>query len=349
MLSVSRVLCGLAWVVMAATACGGDDDDDSGPSDGGTGATSGHAGTRSQGGTPSAGSSAGDGGHATGGMHTQAGAPDGGSAGQVGTTDPGAGGSSGAGGDTAGVSGGETAQGGAGGDGNVAGHGVCPALGATFKLGPYACGSCGLEDEIAWSLAFGCDTNEGDGEVFTVSRFQVDTERVEEMYLPHTTIAGPKWFFIAPDCEPDGLAAVTHTNYPDVLSQVLQPGIYTAVTCTLGPVERSHHAVPPPQTNVDCAHATPISPEMGAPGGDAPAYFSFDVTDPYHSVYLYLDANETSGSGSITLTGPKQATNSQDYLLNLPMIFSALPSGQYCAEVTVSSGVGYNITMERHY
>ncbi|HVY28523.1 MAG TPA: hypothetical protein VHB79_18335 [Polyangiaceae bacterium] len=356
------------WVIglacITAVACG--DDDDSGGGTGGNGGTSnaGHAGSAVSGGSTKGGSSGhGGGGSSSGGSAGDAGmaalggdSTQGGAAGaQSPPNEGGMGGeatSSGQGGASmAGASSSEAGQAGIGGapDANAAGHGVCPALGATFKVGPYACKDCFPDDRVAWAAAFGCDVS-GDN-TFSVTRFQVDTERVEELFVPHTSIAGAKRFAFAPDCEPDGLEALTYTSYPAIAHQILEPGIYSAVSCTVAAASHTHYAVPPTATNVDCPHATVLDDNGNAPADlvldGSPRYFAFTIANPYHTIDLYLNTSQSNASGSVTLSGPTSPSLRHDYLLDLPFTFSALPNGDYCAEVSVSPGVSFSVQSDR--
>lgn len=369
-----RVKSRFGWVIglacIAAVACGDDDDASSGGGTSGDGGTSsaGHAGSSpvsgsstqsgSSGNTGSGGAdagSAGDAGMGTlGGESTQGGAAgaqatEGGMGGEA--TDGGRGGVS-----TAGGASNDAGQAGGGGapDANVAGHGVCPAtLETTFKAGPYACNGCNPDDRVAWAAAFGCDVSQELS--FTVKRFQVDATRIDEMYRPYQGTYTGKYFrfAIAPDCQPSGLEPVGYTQYPNTLKQTLEPGIYTEIICAAdNQVVHSHY--PPPMssdTNVDCAHATPLVDGGSVPGGDlvggGTRYFSFTMGDPHESVDLTVETSQTNEYGSISLTGPKDASSGEPRpLLPLPFTFPSLPAGDYCAAVNVTGDTSFRLAMD---
>jgi hypothetical protein len=346
----SLVLAGV--IAITVSACSDDDGGGgAGAGAGGEGATSSGgdgdgAGTDS-GGTPALGGAGGaeSGGakHAEGGMTGESG-----SGGQGGDGHDVAGGNAGgAAGEAAGGAAGQAAAGASGAGGqspDPVPRIACPALGEPFVLEDVS----GIDDEQrAAALAVGCDLR--NGRRLEVRRFQVATKSAVVMYSPRTLSEVLESFRLDPDCETTDVLteqdAPWEAHYPQMVAQVVEPGTYTAVTCA----EYNKLVVepaPPPPTNVDCDHATPLTSKIEETRIFEPSrYYSVSTLDE-EELSIKLQTPQTNASGTFTLRrdGITIATVMWPYLsLSTPLSFGIVEPGDYCIKVAVSAGTQYSI------
>jgi hypothetical protein len=364
---------GLIWLLAGtwcasalAVACSDENAGPNDPSNGGGNSQAGAAGSppsNAPGGTPPASGGSGSMSGTTGSGASSGDAPAGGFSGE--------GGVGGAASSSAGEGGGLAwaGQGGQGGDAVPnAGEGgggasslpsiACPAIGQTVT---YRAFDTHTDEVYAAAARLGCPLL--DERDLTIRRFQVASPSIFVAYAGHSNTDFFEAMRLDDDCGTTGTVAPASTNpfvtYPSMVVERVTPGIYTSVSCGTR-VETLLEAPAPAPTNVDCAHAKPLSSSKLSESrivDEGSRFYRVTVNDPdtenpgvvKSELEVSFVTAQTNANAIGTLTGLTTAypanTDELPYLLDFTsLIWSDLKAGDYCLEIEATPGSKFQIS-----
>jgi hypothetical protein len=239
---------------------------------------------------------------------------------------------------------------------------ACPAVGQVLLVPSGSDDSTENDRLLAIGEAFGCPFQQGDNppSYMKLRRLQVTEPALFAGW--NTYVASmPAWvnFALVPDCGTDGMLTADEAGLPAAWShpspywELLQPGFYVFLTCEEGTVDYVVEAPPQgPDTNVDCAHAKPLSGLQPRVLDDKPRYFKLTTTEALadpdspepNNLYIQVDTSQTAATGNIKLTGSKTGYTVSDYAIlhTDPTFYFNVPPDDYCIELKVPAGTRYD-------